>query len=466
MEKRLKTVTAIIMLVVIAVSTVGCTGESEPNAAKIESTDDAEERTLNDVADDAKPERSPIYDIEIRSGEATLATPVNLMEGVEGKEVYSDYQLNDYEPGMTDFALRLAKACNESDAGQNVLVSPLSVLMALAMTANGAEGGTLAQMEKVLGFPVDMLNAYAFLYKEKLKNIHANAGKLKIANSIWFLNDPSIVINREFLQTNADYYDADVYSAPFDQTTVSSINAWVNDKTERMIPKIIDILDPRDLMVLVNAVTFDGKWREPYTPTAVVDGEFHLPSGKIITTPFMHGHDYLYMSDDNAQGFVKEYKGREYAFAALLPNKGVNIRDYLESLSGEHLHEILINAEECRVRTSMPKFESDYDVEMNDVLKTIGLETAFTTSAEFGKIGKAPHDIYIRRVKHKTFIKVDEEGTKAGAVTSSLAGGAGGAPAIEHEVYLDRPFIYMLIDMETKTPFFIGVLNTPDPEHP
>ena len=491
MGKTIRTVAAIILLVVITVSTVGCAGESTPNTEKTEIVGDVTESALNDASDESNAERGPFYDIEINSGRAGLADPVleenadieinpdeevryeepaeqdmqanNLMEGIEGQEVRSVYLWADYEPGMTDFALRLAKACNEKDSGQNVLVSPLSVLLALSMTANGAEGKTLNQMEEVLGFSIDMLNAYAHLYKEKLNDIPSNAGALEIANSIWFLDDSQFIVNKDFLQTVADYYDAEIYSAPFDQTTVNSINTWVSYKTKRMIPTIIDNLDPLDLMALINAVSFDGKWLEPYKEKNVKDGEFHVTSDKSVTIPFMYGNVSSYLSDDKAQGFIKEYIGRKYAFAALLPEEGIDVYEYLNSLSGEHLRDILLNAEECLVSTSIPKFESDYDVDLKEVLKAMGLGIAFTEEAEFGKIGKAPGNICLKKALHKTFISVYEDGTKAGAVTAVMAGATGATPRIAHEVYLDRPFIYMLIDIETKTPFFIGVLN--DPKH-
>ncbi len=508
MEKMLRTITAIIMLVVIAVSTTGCAGDSASNAAQNAESDgalkdagikpdgalnsaDAEPNgALRDAwikpdgalnSADVKPDGA-LRDAWIKpdselNGAKTEPddkedtrdvdiVPVNimandLMEGVEGQEVNSNYLWGNYEPGMTEFALRLAKACNESDAGQNVLVSPLSVLMALSMTANGAEGTTLARMEEALGFPIDMLNAYAYLINKKLQEIPSNAGKLEVGNSIWFANDPQLIVNKDFLQTNADYYGAEIYSAPFDHTTVSSINSWVKEKTKGMIPRIIDNIDPSDLMVLVNAVAFEAKWSHPYIERQVEDGVFHVSSDEKRIIPFMHGSEHSFLSDDNAQGFIKEYKGRKYAFAALLPDEGTDVDDYLKSLSGERLNKILNDAEECYVVTSIPKFESEYDVELRKVLSDMGMGKAFSYDAEFGKIGKCSNNFHIRKVQHKTFISVDEDGTKAGAATAVMVGGTGGTPKEKHEVNLDRPFVYMLIDMETKTPFFIGIMRDP-----
>ncbi len=181
----------------------------------------------------------------------------------------------------------------------------------------------------------------------------------------------------------------------------------------------------------------------------------------------MYGSENIYLSDENAKGFVKNYKGNKFAFAALLPNEGVDVNDYLNSLDGDRLHAIFSNASNEEVVTSIPKFEFEYSASLSDVLKKMGMPRAFDkVDAEFSGLGKTVDNIYIDEVLHKTFISVDEKGTKAGAVTV-VDNTCAEANFVERkEVRLNRPFIYMLIDCETNTPFFIGVLNTPDPEHP
>ena len=422
MEKRLKTVTAIIMLVVIAVSTTGC---------------------------------------------ATAVKAGDLMKGVQKRatSVFADREA--YASGMSDFAVRLAKTCNERDTGKNVLVSPLSVIMALSMTANGAEDETLREMEQVLGFSKEELNAYAGAYMQMLKDIPAGSGTLDIANSIWFPEDSRIEVNKEFLQTNADYYDASLYSAPFDDTTVTSINNWVSEKTRGMIPQIVNNMPPNAVMFLVNALAFDAEWTEPYKESDVMDGDFWVTQTKRRHVPFMHGDEKVFLYDDNAQGFIKYYKGLKFAFAALLPDEGVDVNDYLNSLDGERLQLILKNASKEKVITSIPKFKLEYSTSLSDVLKEMGMPRAFDRdNAQFGSLGKSDYNIYIDEVLHKTCITLDENGTKAGAAAAVMMGSTAAAPLRERIVRLNRPFVYMLIDTETNTPFFIGVLNTPDPEHP
>jgi serpin B len=175
----------------------------------------------------------------------------------------------------------------------------------------------------------------------------------------------------------------------------------------------------------------------------------------------MYGIEGTYLEDENAVGFMKSYKGGKYAFVAMLPNEGVSVSKYIASLNGESLNALLTNPQYVTVQTSLPKFETEYDVEMSEILKTMGMTKAFDSDyAEFEGLGTSIEgNIYINRVLHKTFILVGEKGTKAGAATVvEMTDGASAVPLEMKEVYLDRPFVYMLIDCENNIPFFIGTL--------
>ena len=177
----------------------------------------------------------------------------------------------------------------------------------------------------------------------------------------------------------------------------------------------------------------------------------------------MHSEEYTYLEDDLATGFIKYYKDRKYAFVAMLPNEGVSVSQYVDSLTGEHLRELLNNPQDLTVFASIPKFETEYDIEMSEVLQEMGMTDAFDWQiADFSKLGTYNVDgmnICINRVLHKTFISVTEQGTRAGAATAVEMVAEGAAEIIEYkEVVLDRPFVYMLIDCETNLPFFIGTM--------
>ena len=381
----------------------------------------------------------------------------DLMEGITPNNVDALDDLSSQNADVTDFAIRLFKASNEN--GKNTLISPLSVLCALAMTANGAEEETLAQMEEVLGMTTDELNLYLYSYMKNLPQ--GDKYKLSLANSIWFTEDERFTVNQDFLQTNADYYGADIYKAPFDKQTLKDINNWVKQNTDGMIPEILDQIPPEAIMYLVNALAFEAEWSEIYEKHQVKDGEFTKEDGTKQDVKFMYGSEGTYFEDEKATGFMKRYKGGKYAFVAMLPNEGVSVSEYIASLDGESLNALLANPQYGTVHTSIPKFETEYKVEMSEILQDMGMTEAFDMyNADFEGLGTSTDgNIYISRVLHKTFISVGEKGTKAGAATIvEMNDCAAAEPTEPKEVYLDRPFVYMLVDCENNIPFFIGTM--------
>ena len=383
----------------------------------------------------------------------------DLMKDVSAKNVDVLPDMDVGAAAAADFGVRLFQTSMEE--GKNTLISPLSVLYALAMTANGADGETLAQMEKVLGMDCDTLNSYMLAYLDLLPK--AKDYKQSLANSIWFKDDPDFVVEQSFLQTNADYYGADAYKAAFDEATRNDINNWVKEHTDDMIPEIINEIPDEAIMYLVNALAFDAKWDIEYEDYQIREGRFTTEDGKRQDVDMMHSEEHKYLEDDLATGFIKYYKDRRYAFVAMLPNEGVTVSQFVESLTGKHLWDLLSNPQDVTVFATMPKFETEYGIEMSEVLQEMGMVDAFDWQvADFSRLGTYNADgmnICINRVLHKTFISVSEQGTKAGAATAvELV--AEGAMEIEEfkEVILDRPFVYMLIDCETNLPFFIGTM--------
>ena len=381
----------------------------------------------------------------------------DLMDGITPNEIAAAESLSEQNPAVTDFAVRLFKASEES--GKNTLISPLSVLCALAMTANGAKEETLAQMESVLGMTKDELNIYLYSYMKKLPN--GEKYKLSLANSIWFTDDESFTVNRDFLQTNADYYGADIYKSPFDQKTCKEINKWVEDNTDGMIPEILDEINSEAVMYLVNALAFDAEWAKIYRESSVKYGKFTKEDGSEQNVELMYNTENVYLEDDNASGFMKYYKDGKYAFVALLPNEGVSVSEYISSLDGKKLNDMLNNPQDVTVLTCIPKFETEYEVEMRAILSKMGMTDAFDMyAADFTGLGTSTAgNIFISRVLHKTFMSVGERGTKAGAATVvEMKDGCAEIPTEIKTVYLNRPFVYMLVDCENNIPFFIGTM--------
>ena len=385
----------------------------------------------------------------------------NLVENMTPKEVEPTTDLSSQNDAVTDFALRLFQ--NTNTTTENTLISPLSVLCALSMTANGANAKTLEEMEQVLGMTPEDLNQYLYTYVRNLPQ--GENYKLSLANSIWFTDDERFTVREDFLQTLTDYYRADVYAAPFDNQTCKDINNWVEENTDGMIPEILDQIPPNAVMYLINALAFDARWSETYKKYQVREGDFTKEDGTIQKADFMYSTEHSYLEDDRATGFVKYYKGGKYAFVALLPKDGIDLSQYISSLTGDALHDLLNEPAYTTVYTSIPKFESEYSVEMSEILKAMGMTSAFDpATADFTDLGSSTAgNIYINRVLHKTYISVEEEGTKAAAVTAVEPGdGAAIEQEEPKEVYLDRPFVYMLIDCENNIPFFMGTMTDMD----
>lgn len=382
---------------------------------------------------------------------------INLMAEVKPNKISALNDINSQNIKATDFALRLFKASQTK--GKNALISPLSVLSALAMTANGAEGKTLSQMEKVLGMSRDELNLYFYSYMQDLPV--GDQYKLRLANSIWFTGDEDFKANQDFLQSNADFYNADIYKARLDRTICKNINNWVAQKTDNMIPSIIDQIPPETVMCLVNALAFEAEWDEPYTESSVSEGTFTMENGETYKAVQMSCTVNKYLEDKNATGFIKYYKNEKYAFVALLPKKGVSVDKYLSSLDGKSLNKLLSNPKNTSVKTLTPHFEATQNVKMTDILTTMGMKNAFSpTLANFKSIGTLTNgNIYIGNVIHKSVISVTQKGTMAGAETVVLTPSDNTQDFNKpKEVYLDRPFVYMLIDCENNVPFFIGTM--------
>lgn len=383
---------------------------------------------------------------------------INLMKDIRAQSVSPSEDISADSQRITDFAVRLFQASNES--GSNTAISPLSVLYALAMTANGAEGETREQMEEALGMSVEELNLYLYTYVNSLAQ--GEKYQLKLANSIWFKDDERFAVNKDFLQTNANYYGADIYKAPFNNSTLDDINSWASNKTDGMVPEVLDKLSEDAVMYLVNALAFEAEWVDIYDEKSVSDSVFTKEDGTEQNVSLMSSKESTYIKDDKATGFIKYYNGGKYAFVALLPNEGVTVSEYVNSLDGESVATMLANAEYKTVLTKTPKFEAEYKIEMADALKSMGMTNAFDEiSADFDGIGAYEgSNLYINCVIHKTYIQVAEQGTKAGAVTVVEMDEYGGEwnPEKPAKVYLDRPFAYMLIDCENNVPFFIGTV--------
>ena len=361
----------------------------------------------------------------------------------------------------TDFAVRLFQQAKNGE--ENTLISPLSVLPALSMTCNGTKDETRFQMEQTLGMPVDKLNEYLYSYIHHLPN--EKDCQFHLANSIWLRDAKDFIVDDNFLKNNAKYYDAGIYQSAFDDQTLADINNWVAAQTNDMIPTILDQIDSDAYMYLINALSFDSKWSSIYESSSVSNGVFTTENGTSQDVEMMHSSEYEYIEDENVSGFLKPYSGYSYAFVALLPKEGIPLTEYVNSLTGEHLHHLLTTVEECPITAGIPKFETEFSIDLIPPLQTLGIHDAFDKDlANFSGMGSfdSPWErLYINSILHKSFFSIGEKGTKAGA--STIVGMEKSASSINpeeaKEVILDRPFLYMIVDYENRFPIFIGTAD-------
>lgn len=361
----------------------------------------------------------------------------------------------------TDFAVRLFQQAKNGE--ENTLISPLSVLPALSMTCNGAKDETRFQMEQTLGMPVDKLNEYLYSYIHHLPN--EKDCQFHLANSIWLRDAKDFIVDDNFLKNNAKYYDAGIYQSAFDDQTLADINNWVAAQTNDMIPTILDQIDSDAYMYLINALSFDSKWSSIYESSSVSNDVFTTENGTSQDVEMMHSSEYEYIEDENVSGFLKPYSGYSYAFVALLPKEGIPLTEYVNSLTGEHLHHLLTTVEECPITAGIPKFETEFSIDLIPPLQTLGIHDAFDKDlANFSGMGSfdSPWErLYINSILHKSFFSIGEKGTKAGA--STIVGMEKSASSINpeeaKEVILDRPFLYMIVDYENRFPIFIGTAD-------
>lgn len=380
------------------------------------------------------------------------STARDQMEGMAPQPLTLTQTTEDEWSAFTDFGVRLLQ--NTMEEEKNTLISPLSVLCALAMTANGAKGETLDQMEQVLGAPVERLNPAVYaLMGEESETLH-------LANSIWFTQQEGFTVNRDFLQTNADFYGAGVYEAPFDSSTMKDINRWVEEETHGMIDEILDEIPENAVMYLVNALAFEADWESIYTQTDVWVGTFTTQQGQIQQVDMMHSTENILVQDDGATGFVKPYAGGKYAFVALLPDEGTSVEAYVDALTGEHLRKLLRQTKNTPVVATMPKFDSGSDVKLTQALENMGMTLAFDdVRADLSGLGTyAGGNLFVNRVLHKTYISVAEQGTRSGAATAVEVNESMVEPDKFIEVTLDRPFVYLLVDLEHQMPLFLGTV--------
>ena len=377
---------------------------------------------------------------------------INLTKEITKNKVDGKNADKNFINTQANFAVNLFKQSVNANKNQNILISPLSAEIVLSMAFNGAEGETKKEFEKLMdGLTTEQINKYLYSY---INSLDDSKIKLNIDNSIWIRN--GLQVKEDFLKINKNYYNADIFSTNFNADTVDDINNWASDKTNGIIKDLLSYndIDKSTAMCLVNALLFDADWQEIYSHSDAIQ-TFTNINGEEKTVQTLKALSSFYYDDGKATGFNKNYTGENFSFVTLLPNKDININDYINGLTGKELLKTLNNPMNVFANTQMPEFSYDCNCDMLKTLSDLGLPSAFNSAkANFEKICS---NLYINKFIHKTKISVNEVGTKAAAASAATMNKSAALPK-EYEVIIDRPFVYMIIDNETNLPIFIGTV--------
>lgn len=383
----------------------------------------------------------------------------NLNPEIKGESMIvnngTTYIVNGEEKKLPFWSSLFNTVCKESKQ-ENVCISPLSAQLALSMTANGATGETQQQMYGTMGL-ADDVNAKA---KETIEQLSANryGCEVNIANSIWV--NEKLDVKQEFIDTNKEYFNALVTTAPFNKETLQRINEWCSENTKGKIKSALDEIKKNDRMYLINALYFKGGWKDEFNKGKTKEAPFTKEDGTVVEVPMMkQSIKTQYYEDDILQIVVKLFDDT-YQMLLVLPAEGVTTEEAAAHLSANY-DKILGEMSIYQVTLSMPRFQSDFATSLKNPLKKMGMPRAFGPDAQFDGISREP--LYIDDAFQKTFIKVDETGAEAAALTVMRVGYlASNQKPEKRSVKLDRPFIYLITNYQPENVLFIGKVGNPN----
>ncbi|MGM0650928.1 MAG: serpin family protein [Bacteroidota bacterium] len=383
---------------------------------------------------------------------------------------YKDIELSQTQKNMVasgnTFSFDLLRTVHETyDKNKNLMISPLSVHLALAMTANGAKENTLDEMLEVMDFEnydMEAFNAYFKYIMDELTDLDPEV-EMDIANSIWYRNNFDVLPS--FLDVNQQYYDAEIAALDFSSPgAVSTINDWVADATHQKIDKIIDEIPQDAVMYLINAIYFYGTWQYEFDKSQTEDKDFYLSDDETIEVPMMQMEaDLKYFSADGTSIVEIPYGRGNFVMDVILPAQDQAPENVLSTLTAATWSEWTSSLYERPMILSMPKFKFEWgQKDLKGVLASLGMHDLFDEHAADLSGINDQMQLYVSSVLHKTYIDVNEEGTEAAAVTAVAVNttSAGDDPQPFY-VNVNHPFIFLIRESSTESILFSGVINNP-----
>ncbi len=384
---------------------------------------------------------------ELSNNKMEDAKPIPLKKGMQ-KRVEQD----------NAFAFDLFKEVVATTDEKNVFISPLSVSMALGMTWNGAEGATKSGMEaalKLSDMTPDEINEYYQIVLDNLPSVDKST-QLNIANSIWYREGFSI--KQPFVEINKEYFKAEIKDLDFSHpSALKTINNWCAKQTNNLIKEPLDRITADAMMYLINAIYFKGIWVNKFDKKHTSDDDFHTEDQKVNRVKMMYQQNgFRYHEDEKAQYLDMPYGNKAFSMTVVLPKEDVSTQEALDAIDAKKWNNI-INSHIQEVKVYFPKFKIEAKYILNQVLSNMGMEQAFSRSADFS--GITDESLHISRIIHSTFCDVNEEGTEAAAVTIVEMELTSSPPDNVPIFEANRPFIFMIRENSTGLILFMGKMG-------
>ncbi|UZR94218.1 serpin family protein [Chondrinema litorale] len=363
----------------------------------------------------------------------------------------------EFTENSNEFTFDIFQTVNASaDVDENIMISPLSINLALGMLLNGTNGNSAEEIKEVLGWDDSDIAQINENYKNILLSLPQldNVVDVSMANSVWY--DENFIVKDNFITTLDAEFDAEATAYDFTKSDAPDvINRWVEDKTNGLIDKILDNIKPGEVMFLINALYFKGEWTNKFDKDDTQQVPFTDINGEEYEVDMMMLRDkgLLVSVQEDYTVFDLPYGDEIYAMSILLPNDDVNLNTILEDLDAEDWYNFTSLKSNTSTTVGLPKFEFGYGLKLNDVLQELGIEDVFDESvADLSNISDS--QLFVNEVKHKAYIKVDEEGTEAAAVTS--VGIVETSAPLSLELICDKPFAFFIYEKEQGNILFSG----------
>jgi serpin B len=362
------------------------------------------------------------------------------------------------------FAFRLLNTVVKNGKGdENILLSPLSASLALAMLNNGAYGVTQDEIRKALGYgncTQEEMNVFFQKMISGMKAVDVSVA-FESANSIWVKQEFPVLA--PFTEVNQTYYDAQIQNIAFNSAALDLINGWCAEKTHDNIKGILDVINADAVMYLLNAIYFKGAWTYPFNESVTQDALFYNQDGPAKMVPTMrNAEDFNYAKNDSFEIVELPYGDRKFSLAFILPAQGISLTSILEGLNIPSWENTLAQMHISPLNLSLPRFKVADDQRLNENLKALGMQSMFSEHANFSLIHPtAPLSVSL--VRQKTSLSVDESGSEASAVTIievlTTSTFEPTTPPVRIDVKIDHPFIYLIKERSTGSISFIGVIR-------